>query len=93
MYMYTTNCFPLLFAGDFVSTIDVGGQKVLRIKPEALAMLSEQAYIDVAHLLRPAHLQVIITYTYKSLSQGQIQEGIWGLDIPHHPIFFLQFVF
>ncbi|RUS82196.1 hypothetical protein EGW08_010036 [Elysia chlorotica] len=42
---------------DFVSTIDVKGRKVLTVQPEALTMLAEQAMIDIAHLLRPAHLQ------------------------------------
>ena len=43
--------------GEYVSTIDVGGKKVLKVEPEALTLLSEQAFIDVAHLLRPLHLQ------------------------------------
>lgn len=42
---------------NFVKTIDVRGQKVLQVDPQALTMLSEQAFIDVAHLLRPGHLQ------------------------------------
>ena len=44
--------------GDFVSTMEVKGKKVLCVEPEALTMISEQAMIDIAHLLRPAHLQV-----------------------------------
>ncbi|KAK2145930.1 hypothetical protein LSH36_646g01039 [Paralvinella palmiformis] len=43
--------------GDYVSTLDVSGHKILKVAPEALTMLTEQAFIDVAHLLRPAHLQ------------------------------------
>lgn len=31
--------------------------RVLQVQPEALTMLAEQAMIDIAHLLRPAHLQ------------------------------------
>ncbi|XP_030843054.1 uncharacterized protein LOC105447566 [Strongylocentrotus purpuratus] len=42
---------------DFVSTIEVEGRKILRVKPEALTMLASQAMIDIAHLLRPKHLQ------------------------------------
>lgn len=38
--------------------MDVKGQKVLNVRPEALTMIAEQAMIDIAHLLRPAHLQV-----------------------------------
>ncbi|EDQ89213.1 uncharacterized protein MONBRDRAFT_37063 [Monosiga brevicollis MX1] len=40
-----------------VETITVDGQEVLRVAPEALTLLSEQAMIDIAHLLRPGHLQ------------------------------------
>ena len=57
--------------GDFVSVVEYqreeggknGGngtkkkQKFLKIEPEALRLLSERAMIDIAHLLRPGHLQ------------------------------------
>jgi fumarate hydratase class I len=41
---------------DGVRTISVEGKTVLRIAPEALTRLALQAFDDVAHLLRPAHL-------------------------------------
>ena len=47
------------YVGDFVSTVEIHGQKILKVDPAALTLLAEQAFIDVAHLLRPAHLQVI----------------------------------
>lgn len=40
-----------------MSTFEVKGKKCLQVESEALTMLSEQAMIDIAHLLRPAHLQ------------------------------------
>ncbi|MBC4013758.1 fumarate hydratase [Siccirubricoccus deserti] len=40
-----------------VSTVEVDGRTVLRVKPEALEALAFQACRDVSHLLRPAHLQ------------------------------------
>ncbi|XP_064642224.1 fumarate hydratase class I, aerobic-like [Lineus longissimus] len=43
--------------GDYVSTFDVKGKRVLHVQPEALTLLTEQAMIDIAHLLRPGHLQ------------------------------------
>ena len=43
---------------DHVSTFEVKGEKILSVEPQALTMLTEQAMIDIAHLLRPAHLQV-----------------------------------
>src|SRR4051794_11640361 len=39
-----------------VRTISVEGKTVLRIAPAALSELAFQAYKDVSHLLRPAHL-------------------------------------
>ena len=44
---------------DHVSTLDVRGQEVLKVEPAALTLLAEQAFIDVAHLLRPSHLAVM----------------------------------
>jgi len=43
-------------SSQYVSTIEVDGRKVLKVEPEALALLSKTAMIDIAHLLRPAHL-------------------------------------
>ena len=40
-----------------ISTTTCDGQAVLRIKPDALSELAFQAFRDVSHLLRPAHLQ------------------------------------
>ena len=41
-----------------MSTFDVKGKKMVQVEPEALTLIAEQAMIDIAHLLRPAHLQV-----------------------------------
>ncbi len=41
---------------DGVSTIEVEGKTVLKVTPEALSELAFQAFHDVSHLLRPAHL-------------------------------------
>lgn len=43
--------------GNHVSTIDANGMKFLKVEPEALRLITAQAMIDIAHLLRPAHLQ------------------------------------
>jgi fumarate hydratase class I len=40
-----------------VSSIEVDGRRVLRVRPEALTELTFQACRDVSHLLRPGHLQ------------------------------------
>ncbi|MDE2575123.1 MAG: fumarate hydratase, partial [Rhodospirillales bacterium] len=39
-----------------ISTATLDGQRILRIAPEALSELAFQAFHDVSHLLRPAHL-------------------------------------
>lgn len=36
---------------------EVHGKKILKVSQSALTRLSEQAYIDIAHLLRPGHLK------------------------------------
>jgi fumarate hydratase class I len=40
-----------------VSTSSLDGRTVLRIQPDALSELAFQAFHDVSHLLRPAHLK------------------------------------
>ncbi|SNY93035.1 fumarase, class I, homodimeric [Cohaesibacter sp. ES.047] len=41
---------------DYVSVESFKGKDVLVVQEEALRILSEQAFIDIAHLLRPDHL-------------------------------------
>ncbi|XP_014672575.1 PREDICTED: fumarate hydratase class I, aerobic-like [Priapulus caudatus] len=43
--------------GDYVSTVEAHGRRILKVEPEALTMMSGQAMVDIAHLLRPAHLK------------------------------------
>ena len=42
--------------GDYVATAEFAGERVVKIAPEALTLLAQQAFIDSAHLLRPGHL-------------------------------------
>ncbi|WP_334129530.1 fumarate hydratase [Sneathiella sp.] len=42
---------------DHVSTVTVDGREILKVEPEALTLLAAEAMRDVAHLLRPQHLQ------------------------------------
>ena len=46
-----------LLTGDHVSTAKFNGTRVLNVSTEALTFLAEQAFHDVSHLLRPAHLR------------------------------------
>jgi fumarate hydratase, class I len=46
-----------LLTNDFVSTFEAGGKTFLQVAPEALTLLTREAMRDIAHLLRPGHLQ------------------------------------
>jgi len=46
-----------LLTTEGVSTFDAGGQRFLRVDPAALTLLTAEAMRDIAHFLRPAHLQ------------------------------------
>ena len=45
--------------GDHVETVTFDGQSILKVAPEGLILLSEQAYTDVSHLLRSSHLKLL----------------------------------
>jgi fumarate hydratase class I len=42
---------------DHVAVDRFDGEEVLKVAPEGLRLLAEQAFIDINHLLRPGHLQ------------------------------------
>ncbi|MEZ5322082.1 MAG: fumarate hydratase [Microthrixaceae bacterium] len=46
-----------LVSTDGVSTFEAGGDTFLRVEPEVLTSLTARAMRDIAHLLRPGHLQ------------------------------------
>src|SRR5438046_1489021 len=43
-------------SSDFVGTTRFNGRDVLTVEPEALTLLTAQAFKDISHLLRPGHL-------------------------------------
>ncbi|TNY35436.1 fumarate hydratase [Thermomonospora catenispora] len=45
-----------LLTADGVSVLEAGGRTFLQVEPEALRLLSETAFRDISHLLRPSHL-------------------------------------
>jgi fumarate hydratase class I len=45
-----------LVTTDGVSTFEAGGERFVRVAPEALTSLAREAMLDIAHLLRPGHL-------------------------------------
>ncbi len=44
---------------EHVSVLTIDGKEFLKVEPEALTLLAEQAFTDVAHLLRPSHLKLL----------------------------------
>ena len=52
----TTTKYRKLFDGQYVSTIELDGRKFLKIDPEGLRKLSQQAMIDIAHLYFVLHI-------------------------------------
>jgi fumarate hydratase class I len=43
--------------GDHVGTASFNGETVLTVEPQALTRLTQQAFHDISHLLRPGHLK------------------------------------
>lgn len=46
-----------LITKDYVELKRIGDKEFLFVQPEGLRLLSSSAFKDIAHLLRPAHLQ------------------------------------
>jgi fumarate hydratase class I len=42
---------------DHVGTASINGREILTVEPEALTRLAAEAFFDISHYLRPAHLQ------------------------------------
>ena len=45
-----------LVTEEHVSTFEAGGERFVRVEPEALTLLTKEAMLDIAHLFRPGHL-------------------------------------
>ncbi|MDF7680847.1 class I fumarate hydratase FumA [Enterobacteriaceae bacterium ESL0689] len=73
------NPFPLakddteyyLLSRDYVSVAQFAGQEILKVDPQALTLLAQQAFHDASFLLRPAHQQQVATI----LSDPQASEN------------------
>ena len=46
-----------LLTTDYVSTFEGGGNRFVKVEPEGLTLLTQRAMRDIAHLLRPGHLE------------------------------------
>ncbi|MCW2480711.1 class I fumarate hydratase FumA [Candidatus Symbiopectobacterium sp. NZEC135] len=48
-----------LISSDYVSTTQFEGEEILKIDPQALTLLAQQAFHDASFMLRPAHQQQV----------------------------------
>lgn len=48
-----------LLTSDFVSTTEFEGRTIIKVAPEGLTILADQAMRDASHLLRPGHLEQV----------------------------------
>lgn len=60
-----------LLSSDYVSVAEFAGQEVLKVEPQALTLLAQQAFHDAAFMLRPAHQQQVA----KILSDPEASEN------------------
>ncbi len=62
-------------SADFVGTTKFDGREVLTVEPEALTLLTAQAFKDISHLLRPGHLAQLrsILDDRRGLGQRQVR--------------------
>ena len=44
---------------DYVKTVPSAHGEMIEVAPEALTLLADQAFRDISHLLRPAHLNLV----------------------------------
>ena len=45
--------------GDYVKVVEAGGERFLKVDAAGLTALAREAFFDVAHYLRPAHLESV----------------------------------
>jgi fumarate hydratase class I len=48
-------------SSDHVGTASLNGREIVTVEPEALSLLSREAFRQISHLLRPAHLKQLRT--------------------------------
>ncbi len=60
-----------LLSSDYVSVSEFAGQEMLKIEPQALTLLAQQAFHDASFMLRPAHQQQVA----KILSDEEASEN------------------
>lgn len=73
-HFYYQNPFPLadenteyyLLSRDHVSVAEFDGQEVLKVDPQALTLLAQQAFHDASFMLRPAHQQQVASILHDS---------------------------
>jgi fumarate hydratase, class I len=78
-------------ASDYVSTGSFEGNSMLKIAREGLTLLSEQAFRDVSHLLRPGHLAKLARILEDPESSGN--DRYVALELLRNAVIAADFVF
>ena len=48
-----------LITKEYISTASLDGKSIVKVDPQALTLLAQEAFRDVSHLLRPSHLELV----------------------------------
>ena len=59
-----------LLTSDYVSVADFDGETILKVEPEALTLLAQQAFHDASFMLRPAHQKQVAAIQRKRQVRG-----------------------
>lgn len=59
-----------LLSNEYVSVTEFDGQPVLKVEPEALTLLAQQAFHDASFMLRPAHQQQVAAILHDPDASG-----------------------
>ena len=60
-----------LLTSDYVSVADFDGETILKVEPEALTLLAQQAFHDASFMLRPAHQKQVAAILKKLRNRRQ----------------------
>ncbi|XPE51837.1 fumarate hydratase [Shigella flexneri] len=63
-----------LLTSDYVQHADFDGETILKVEPEALTLLAQQAFHDASFMLRPAHQNRLrLFFTIRSQRKRQVR--------------------
>src|SRR5690606_35144572 len=78
-------------SNDHVEVVDLGGHEFLKVAPEGLTLLTQEAFRDVSHLLRPAHLEKLASIVRDP--EASENDHVVALELMHNAIIAAEGVF